>query len=99
MAGGMPTANPDGRRSKQKLTILDMHLDGRPVRSLAHPEVQILAFAGLEKHDIVAVVQLCEFVELVEFCLCVEFRFLAAVRQERVDIVQEMAMSVFEGRK
>ena len=34
-----------------------MELYGRAVRRLAHPDVEILAFAGFEEKDIVAVVE------------------------------------------
>jgi hypothetical protein len=42
-----------------------VHLDGRAVGCLAHPGVEILSFPGFEKENIVAVVELSEFVKLV----------------------------------
>ena len=41
------------------LTILEVHFDGRSVRRLAHPNVEILAFPRLEEEYIVAIVQVC----------------------------------------
>lgn len=74
--------------------VLDVHLDSRSVRCLAHPEVEILPLARLEEEDIVAVVQFGELVQLVEFGLGIELDVLAGVWEERVQIIEEMAMSV-----
>ena len=54
---------PVGWRSR--LTVLEMHLDGRAVGGLAHPGVEILAFSSLEEENIVAVVQFRQFIELI----------------------------------
>lgn len=43
-----------------------MHFYGGPVGCFAHPEVEIFAFAGFEKEDVVAVVEFGQFIELVE---------------------------------
>ena len=37
--------------------VLEVELYGGSVRGLAHPDVEILAFAGFEEKDIVAVVE------------------------------------------
>lgn len=71
-----------------------MELDSRSVWRLAHPDVEILAFAGLEEENIVAVVQVGKFVQLVEFCLGVELCVLAAVGKKRVEVVEKMTVSV-----
>jgi hypothetical protein len=47
--------------------VLKVELYGGAVRGLAHPDVEIFALAGLEEKHIVAVVEVGEFVELVEF--------------------------------
>ena len=52
-------------------TILEVEFDGRTVGSFAHPYVEIFALARLKVEDIVAVIEVCEFVELVKFGLCV----------------------------
>ena len=75
-------------------TVLHMHLHGRSIRCFAHPQVKILSFSRLEEEYIVAIVQLREFVQLVEFGFRVEFCIFAAVREEGCDIIQEMSMSV-----
>ncbi len=69
------------------LTILQVKLDSRSIRNLAQPDVQILSLAGLEEQDIVAVVQLGEFIELVQAGFGVEFGILPAVRKHRGNIV------------
>lgn len=69
------------------LTILEMEFDGRSVRNLAKPYVQILSFAGFEEEDVVAVVQLGEFVQFVEAGLGVEFGILSTVRKHGSNIV------------
>lgn len=71
-----------------------MHLDGWSVRCLAHPQIKILALARLKEENIVAVVKFGELVKLVKFGLGVELDVLAGVWEKRVEIVQEMAMSV-----
>ena len=72
-----------------------MQLDGRSVGCLAHPNVQILGLASLEEEDVVAVVEIGQFVELVELRLGVEFCIFATVREKRVEVVEEMAVSVY----
>jgi hypothetical protein len=74
-----------------------MHLDGRSIRRLAHPCIQVLAFAGLEEEHIIAVVEFGQFVELVEFCLGVQLCFLAAVGEERIEVIEEMSVSISTG--
>ena len=74
--------------------VLTVHLDGGAVRRLGQPDVEILAFAGLKEHDIVAVVKVGEFVKLGELGLCVEFGVFARVREEGVQVVEEVAVSV-----
>jgi len=46
-----------------------MHLDSGAVGRFAHPRIQILAFPGFEEEHIVAVVELSELVQLVQFRL------------------------------
>lgn len=50
-------------------TVLEVHLNSRPVGHLAQPYVQVLTLARLEEEDIVAIVQLGELIELVELGL------------------------------
>ena len=73
--------------------VLTVHLDGGAVRRLGQPDVEILAFTGFEEHDIVAVVEVGEFVELGKLGLCVEFGVFARVREEGVQVVEEVAVS------
>lgn len=56
-----------------------MELDGGTVWRLAHPDVEILALTSLEEKDVVAVVEVGKFVQLVKFRLGVEFCVLATV--------------------
>lgn len=44
---------------KPSRTILQMHLDSRPIRRLAHPDIKILSLPRLEEKHIVAVVEFC----------------------------------------
>ena len=60
-------------------TVLEVHLNSRPIRRLAHPNVEIFPLPRLEEHDIITVVELGQFVELVQLCLRVELRILATV--------------------
>jgi hypothetical protein len=70
-----------------------VHLDGRAVGRLGQPEVEILALAGLEEHDIVAVVEVGELVELRELGLGVEFGVFARVRKKGVEVVKQVTVS------
>jgi len=70
-----------------------MHLDRGSVGCFAHPCVQVFPFACLEEEDVVAVVEVCQLVELVEFCFRVEFGIFSAVREERVEVVDEVSVS------
>ena len=73
-----------------------MHLHRRAIGWFREPDVEVFAFAGFEKHDVVAVVQVGEFVELGELGFGVEFGVFAAVGEERVEIAEEMAVSMCE---
>jgi hypothetical protein len=70
-----------------------VHLDGGTVGRLGQPDVKILAFAGFEEEDVVAVVEVGELVELRELGLGVEFGVFARVGKERVQVVEEVAVS------
>jgi len=48
-----------------------MKFDRRSVWRFAHPDIQVFAFAGFEEQDIVAVVEVGEFVELVKLGFCI----------------------------
>jgi hypothetical protein len=73
--------------------VLAVHLDGGAVGRLGEPEVEILALAGLEEHDVVAVVEVGELVELRELGLGVEFGVFARVGKERVQVVEQVTVS------
>jgi len=72
---------------------LHVHLDGWSIGCFAHPEIKIHSLASFEKDRIVAVIQFCQFVQLVELRFCVQLRILPAVRQQRHKVIEEMAMS------
>ena len=71
-------------------TVLQVHLDRRPVGRFAHPYVKVLALARLEEENVVAVVELGKFVELVELSFRVEFCVFAAVRKEGIEVIEEV---------
>lgn len=52
-----------------------------------------MRFAGLEVEDVVAVVEVGEFVELVEVRFCVEFGVFAGVGEEGMEVGEEVAVS------
>ena len=84
-----------GRIGREEgLTILQVHLDGRPIRRLAHPNVQVFPLARLEEEHIVAIVELGQLVQLVELGFRVKFGVFAAVGKEGVDVIKEMSVSV-----
>lgn len=56
--------------------------------------LQILALSCFEETDIIAVVEVGEFVQLVEFRLCVEFCVFSTVWHERVEVIEKMSVSV-----
>jgi len=72
-----------------------VHLDRRTVWWFAHPEVEIFALARFEEEDVVAVVHVGEFVQLIKFAFGIEFGVFAAVREERVEVVKQVTMSIF----
>ena len=57
-----------------------MHLDRWSVRRLRKPYVEVFAFARFEEHDVVAVVEVGELIELGQLGFGVEFGIFAAVR-------------------
>lgn len=63
------------------LTILHVHLNCWSIGGFAHPQVQVLALSCFEKKDVVAVVELSKFVELVELCFGIELDIFPAVRK------------------
>jgi hypothetical protein len=66
-----------------QLTVLGVELDCRAVGHLAEPHVQILPFPRLEEHDVVAVVEFGQLVELVQLGLGVELDVFPAVWEHR----------------
>lgn len=75
-------------------TVLEMHLHGRAIGRFADPYVEVFALSGFEEEDVIAVVELGKFVQLVELGLGVQLRIFAAVGKEKVEIVEEMSMSI-----
>lgn len=71
-----------------------MHLHGRAIGRFAHPYVEVLALARFEEENIVTIIEFGEFVKLVKFCFCVEFSIFAAVREEGVEVIEEVTMTV-----
>jgi hypothetical protein len=71
-----------------------MKLDCRAIGNLAQPHIQIFALSRLKEKDVVAVVQLSQFIELSQFRFRVEFGILSAMREQRGNIIQEVAVSV-----
>ena len=71
-----------------------MHLYRRSIGRLAHPYVEIFPFPCFEKEDVIAIVELSQFIQLVELCFCIELCIFATMGKEGVQIVQEMSVSV-----
>ena len=76
-----------------RMHVLAMHLHRGAVGRFGQPDVQVFALARFEEHDVVAVVEVGEFIELGELGLGVEFGILAAVWEERVEVGEEVAVS------
>lgn len=64
------------------MQILHVELYSWSIGGFAHPEIEVLPFAGFEEEDVVAVVEVGDFVEVVEFGFGVEFGVFAAVGEE-----------------
>ena len=62
------------------LTILHVHFHCRPIRRLARPQIQILAFPSLKEEDVVAIIKFSELVQLVKFRFRIEFDILSTMR-------------------
>lgn len=73
--------------------VLGVEFYCRAVWGVAEPEVEVFAFAGFEEEDVVAVVEVGEFVELGELGFCVEFGVFAGVGEEGVQVGEEVAVS------
>ena len=58
-----------------------MHLDCRPIRRFTHPNIQVLALPGLEEHNIIAVVELRQLIQLIQFGFRVQLCIFATVRE------------------
>lgn len=69
-----------------------MELDGRSIRNLTQPHVKILSLPCLEEKYIVAVVEFCQLIELVQLRLGIEFGVFSAMGEHRCNIVQEMTV-------
>ena len=74
--------------------VLTVHFDRGAVGGLGEPDVEVFAFARLEEHDVVAVVEVGELVELGELGFGVEFGIFAAVGEEGVQVGEEVPVSV-----
>jgi len=69
------------------MQVLDVKLDRRAIGRLTHPCVEVFAFAGFEEEDIVAIVQLGDFVELVQLAFGIKLRLFATVWEEGMEVV------------
>lgn len=76
------------------LTVLAVELESWSIWSLAHPYVEIFAFAGLEEENVVAVVHISQFVQLVQLGLGVEFDIFSAMWEENMEVVEEVPLPV-----
>ena len=74
-------------RAEELLTILYMHFYCRSIRSLAHPQIQVLAFPCLKEENILAIIKFSELVQLVQLRFRIEFDILPTMRQQGVDII------------
>ena len=74
--------------------MLQVELEGGAVGRLGEPAVQVAGFPGLEEEHVVAVVQRGELVELVQLRLGVELGLPPAVREEGVQVVEQLLVSV-----
>jgi len=63
-----------------------VHLERGAIGRLGEPDVEVFAFARLEVHDVVAVVEVGELVELLELGFGVEFGVFAGVGEEGVQV-------------
>lgn len=81
------------RRKIVRRTILHVEFACRTIGSLAHPQVQILAFPCLEEKDIVAVVEFGEFVQLIQLRFCIELGIFAGMGKEGGKVVKEVSVS------
>jgi hypothetical protein len=66
--------------------VLAVQFDRRAIGRFGEPKVQVLGFAGLEEEDVVAIVEVCEFVEVGEVGFGVEFGIFAAVWEESMKV-------------
>ena len=71
-----------------------MHLDSRPIRGFTHPYIEIFALSRLEKEHIVAIVKFGKLIQLIKFGLRVKLCIFPAMREQGVEIVEKMSMSV-----
>jgi hypothetical protein len=76
--------------------VLAVHFDCGAIGRFREPNVEVFAFARFEEHDVVAVVEVGEFVELGQLRFGVEFGIFAAVREEGVEVGEEVAVSVVQ---
>ena len=68
------------------MNVLAVHLERGPVGRFGEPDVEVFALARLEVHDVVAVVEVGELVELLQLGFGVEFGVFAGVGEEGVEV-------------
>ena len=71
-----------------------MHLHCRTVWRLAHPQVEVFPLSRLEEENVVTVIEVGKFIQLVELCFRIQFGVFAAMGQKRVEVVHEVSVSV-----
>ena len=65
-----------------------MELDSGSVGRFTHPYVEVLSLTCFEKQDVIAIVELGELVQLVEFGLSVEFGIFTAMGKKGVEVIE-----------
>jgi hypothetical protein len=76
------------------MQVVNVKLDRRTIGWLAHPCIEVFAFAGFEEEDIVAIVEFGDFVELEQLTFGVKLRLFTTVGKEGIEVIQEMSMSL-----
>jgi len=62
-----PRERRPGVVDRREQTVLKMHLHARPIRCFTQPYVEILTFSRFEEEDVIAVVEVRNLVQVVEF--------------------------------
>lgn len=71
-----------------------MHLHGRTIGWFAHPQVEVLPFSRLKEEDVVAIIEISKFVQLIELRFRIQLGVFSTMGEKRMEVIHEVSVPI-----